>query len=84
MTPEQITPQFSSPVLTEAEVIVWLRLDIDGPRNPRSTLKFYRQKGLLRAVRIGRQWRYTLSELHAFLDRLTQKSARRAEATIDG
>lgn len=76
MSAEQTIPQLMSPVLTEEEAIAWLRLDVDGPRNPRGTLKFYRQRKLLRAVRIGRQWRYTLSELNAFLERLLQKADR--------
>ena len=66
----------ASPVLTEAEAIRWLRLDANGPKNPRGTLKFYRQAKLLKAVRIGRQWRYTLPELNRFLERLAEREER--------
>jgi hypothetical protein len=70
-------PPWPSPILTEAEAIRWLRLDLpDGPRNPKGTLKFYRQAKLLKAVRIGRQWRYTLPALHAFLERLAARGER--------
>ena len=64
----------TSPVLTEAETIRWLRLDVGGPKDPSGTLKYYRQRGLLRAVRIGRHLRYTVPELNAFLGRMAEKS----------
>jgi hypothetical protein len=65
-----------SPVLTEEETIRWLRLDVNGPKNPAGTLKHYRQAKLLRAVRIGRQWRYSVAELHKFLERLAERGER--------
>jgi len=62
-----------SKILTETEAISYLRLDIDGPRDPRGTLKFYRQAKLLRGVRIGRQYRYPIAELEAFVQRLLDR-----------
>ena len=35
-------------LLTEEEAIKYLRLDVNGPKNPKSTLKYYRDKGFLR------------------------------------
>ena len=63
----------ASPILTEAEAIQWLRLDVDGPKDPAGTLKFYRQSKLLRGVRIGRQFRYPVAELEAFVQRLLER-----------
>ncbi len=68
--------QIESPILTEAEVIHWLRLDENGPKDPRGTLKFYRQAKLLRGVRIGRQYRYPLQELEKFVVRLVERTER--------
>ena len=36
-------------LLTEQEAIRFLRLDVDGPKDPSATLKYYRDEGLLRA-----------------------------------
>jgi len=60
-------------LLTQEETIRYLRLDINGPQNPSATLKYYREKGLLRAVRIGRQLRYPRTELDNFVGRLLEK-----------
>lgn len=69
--------QHASPVLTESEAISWLRLDEPGgPRHPSATLKFYRAQGLLKGTRIGRQMRYSVSELEAFVQRLTDRGGR--------
>lgn len=63
-----------TPLLTEAEAIRYLRLDEpDGPRDPSGTLRYYRQRGLLRGVRVGRQMRYTRWELEQFLHRLAER-----------
>jgi hypothetical protein len=50
-------------ILTEDEAIRYLRLDENGPKNPKGTLRYYRYKGLLRGVRIGRNLRYPKKEL---------------------
>jgi hypothetical protein len=59
-------------VLTTEEVIQVLRLDIDGPESPEQTLAYYRDKGLLRATRIGKRLRYSRKEILRFLDRQTE------------
>ena len=64
-------------LLTEAEAIIFLRLDIDGPANPKQTLKYYRDQGLLKATQIGRHLRYQRTELLHFLDKMTDKTNRR-------
>ena len=63
-------------LLTEEEVIRFLRLDNDGPKNPDQTLTYYRDKGLLRATRVGKRLRYLKKELLKFLDRLTDETNR--------
>lgn len=60
-------------VMTEEEAIKYLRLDIDGPKNPSNTLKYYRDRGLLRAVRIGRNLRYPRTELDAMVQNLLSR-----------
>lgn len=60
-------------LLTEDEAIRYLRLDVSGPRNPSGTLKYYRDQGVLRAVRIGRNLRYPRKELDSMVERLLEK-----------
>lgn len=60
-------------LLTENEAIRYLRLDVSGPRNPSGTLKYYRDQGVLRAVRIGRNLRYPRKELDSMVEKLLQK-----------
>jgi len=64
-------------VMTEPEVIRMLRLDVDGPRDPKTTLRFYREIGLLKATRIGRRLRYWRQEILCFLARQTEETQRR-------
>ena len=56
-------------VLTEAELIRFLRLDgPDGPKNPSETLRYYRDRAkLLRGCKIGNRLLYPLSEALRFL-----------------
>jgi hypothetical protein len=61
-------------LLTEEEAIRYLRLSAD--RNPARTLRYYREKGLLRATTVGRHLLYRRVELEAFLARLTTGEAR--------
>ena len=63
-------------LLTEQEVICFLRLDIDGPENPARTLKHYRDKGLLHSTRIGKTNRYSKTELLKFIDIMTDRKKR--------
>ena len=52
-------------LLTEQEAILFLRLDTEN--NPSRTLKYYRDKGQLRAVKIGTNLLYPKSELLNFI-----------------
>ena len=64
-----------SPLLTEREAIAWLRLDgDDGPKNPAGTLKFYRGRGLLHGVKIGRRMRYSIWALQNFVRQLEERN----------
>lgn len=61
-------------VLTEEEVIRFLRLDLDDNNSdPAQTLKHYRDKGQLVAIRIGRRNRYRLEDLKIFLARKSEE-----------
>ncbi len=63
-----------SPLLTEAEAIHYLRLDEPGgPRHPEATLRYFRQMGLVRGIRISRHIRYPVWELEAFIKRLLER-----------
>ena len=65
-------------VLTESEVIILLRLDQDGPKKPNLTLQYYRDKKLLKGIRIGKRIRYTRSEVLKFLSEQTEWTNRKA------
>lgn len=52
-------------LLKEKEAIVFLRLDTEN--NPERTLKYYRDKGQLRAVKIGTNLLYPKQELLSFI-----------------
>lgn len=73
---DQIVP--TPDLLTEAEAIQYLRLDTDGPGNPSQTLQYYREKGLLRATRVGKSLRYQRKDLLKFLDNVTEQINRKA------
>lgn len=60
-------------LLTEDEAIRYLRLDVNGPRNPSSTLKYYRDQGVLRGIRIGRNLRYPRKELDHMIEKLLSR-----------
>jgi len=64
-------------VLTEQDVVKFLRLDTDGPADPHETLKYYRDEGLLRATRISRKYMYLKKEVLLFLDRVTERTNRK-------
>ena len=62
-------------LLTEDETVAFLRLnEKDGPKNPSTTLKYYRDKNLLRPTRVGKNNRYLRTELLRFLDQLTKET----------
>ena len=54
-------------VLTSQEVIHLLRLDVDGPKTPDKTLEYYRERKLLRGIKIGQNLRYYLPDVLAFI-----------------
>lgn len=57
-------------VLTGDEVIEFLGLD---GNNPKRTLKFYRDEGLLIGFRLGHSLRYRLIDVLEFLERKAAK-----------
>lgn len=59
-------------LLTEAEAIRYLRLDIDGPARPENTLRYYREKKKLKGTQIGKRIFYTRKALHEFLEKMTK------------
>ncbi len=61
-------------VMTENEVIQFLRLDVDGPQSPQQTLQYYREKGLLKGTRIGKRLRYCRPEVLKFLQLQTNQT----------
>lgn len=63
-------------VLTEDEAIRYLRLD--GTPHPARTLKYYRERGLLRSTIVGRRSVYRRVELERFLELQTQGGGRHA------
>jgi hypothetical protein len=62
----KIMPQ----LLTENEAIVFLRLETEN--NPTRTLKYYRDKGQLRGVKIGSNLLYPKQELFNFIKVATE------------
>ena len=52
-------------LLTEREAILFLRLDNE--KNPSRTLKYYRDKGQLRGLKIGTNFLYPKQELLDFI-----------------
>ena len=63
-------------VLTEEEAVRYLRLDLIDVKDPTDTLRYYRNKGLLRGTQIGKAVRYRRVELDRLLDRLTEENPR--------
>jgi len=57
-------------LLTEEEAILFLRLDKEN--NPTRTLKYYRDKGQLRGLKIGTNFLYPKRELLKFIDTATE------------
>ena len=63
-------------LLTEEEAIRYLRLDTTDVKDPSLSLRYYREKGLLRGTKVGRRTRYRRIELERFLERLTEANPR--------
>ena len=58
-------------LLTEDEAIKFLRLDVAGPANPKNTLRYYRNRGLLKGTKIGRRVIYMKKSLLEFAEKMT-------------
>lgn len=54
-------------ILTSEEVIHFLRLDTEGPKSPEKTLEYYREKKLLRGIKLGQHMRYYLPDVIDFI-----------------
>ena len=67
-------------VLTERDLIELLRLDEDGPKVPALTIQYYRNKGLLKGIKIGKRIRYTKQEVLNFLEKQTEWTNRKQAA----
>ena len=65
-------------VMLEDELIEFLRLDALGIKNPANTLRYYRERGILRATRIGNRNVYTRRRACEFLRLLTAGNGKRA------
>ena len=61
-------------VMSAEEAVVFLRLDQTGIKDPLLSLRYYRERGLLRGVKIGLKLRYRLTDLLDFLDRLAEEA----------
>jgi hypothetical protein len=66
--------QLCPDLLTEEETVRFLRLDVNGPSDPQKTLRYYRERGLLKATRAGKRLHYQRKELLNFLDKLTERT----------
>lgn len=61
-------------VMVEGDVIRFLRLD-QAP-NPDRTIRRYREKGILRAVQVGKNVRFLLPDVLAFLEKNKEANPR--------
>jgi hypothetical protein len=62
-------PEPCPELLTEEEAIRYLRLEED--RNPARSLRYYRERGLLRGTLVGRHLLYRRIEIERFLEAQT-------------
>ena len=60
-------PEPCPELLTSEEAVRYLRLNVNGHKRPDKTLRYYREKGKLRGVRVGKRIRYRREDLEAFL-----------------
>jgi hypothetical protein len=60
-------------VMLEADLIRFLRLNELGVKNPGNTLRYYRERGKLRATKIGNRNCYTVKAALDFLEEMTKK-----------
>ena len=67
------TRQFRE-LMTAKEAVKYLRLDIDGPKNPLKTLAYYRGRSLLKGTRVGKFLRYRIEDLKEFLKIMSDRT----------
>ena len=60
-------------VMLEQDLIRFLRLNELGIKNPTNTLRYYRERGKLRATKIGNRNCYTVQAVMKFLEEMTKK-----------
>ena len=65
-------------VLLEEDLIRFLRLRELNLANPENTLRYYRDKNMLQATRIGNRVCYTLPAVMTFLETVTDGNHKRA------
>ena len=58
-------------LLTEEQAIRFLRIDQTSTKNPSNTLRYYREKGRLKATRIGNKLFYSRTALIEFIHQQT-------------
>ena len=64
-------------VMTQEDAIQFLRLNDANLKNPATTLQYYRDKGELNGIRIGKTIRYTKEDLLNFLRNQSIKTKNR-------
>lgn len=64
-------------VMTESELVRFLRLRELNIANPANTLRYYREKGVLIATRISNRNCYTRRSACEFLEKLTVKNRKK-------
>ena len=61
-------------VLDDDDLVTLLRLEKQGKESAKWTIKYYRDKGLLKGTRLGKKIRYTRDEVLKFLDKQTERT----------
>ena len=61
-------------LMTAEEAVIYLRLDINGRKDPLKTLEYYRGRGLLKATQVGKYLRYRLEDLKEFLKVMSDRT----------
>jgi len=69
-------------LLTESEAILYLRLD--DASDPERTMKYYRDKGQLVAIKVGKWNRYRRQDLDNFLALKSEEKQRRLAVQANG
>lgn len=67
-------PRPAPTVMSEAETIIFLRLETIGIATPRNTLAYWRKRGFLKSMRVSNKFVYRLEDALAFAERLSKAS----------